>query len=145
MGISTDIALWCQRLWDSILAISTDIALWCQRLWDSILELPNVIAEGIKDIFVPDSGYIDEAYSAFVEELKFKFNLDTTVFESLFDNETPVQDQYVEYSIFGLGNVKFKALDTEFLRDGVSYFRPFIRGFFASFICSVLPSTTPEL
>ena len=43
--------------------------------------------------------------------------------------ETPVGDEYMDYYIPGVGNFEFKVLDTKFFVDGVTYFRPFIRGF----------------
>lgn len=61
--------------------------------------------------------------------MKSKFNLDTTVFESLFDSSSPVEDEYMDYTIVGVGSFKLKVLDSSFLKQGVEYFRPFIRGF----------------
>lgn len=58
-----------------------------------------------------------------------KFNFDTEFFEGLFSMETPVKDQYVDYEVPGVGSFEFKVLDTKFFVDGVTYFRPFIRGF----------------
>jgi hypothetical protein len=85
--------------------------------------------EGIKDVFIPDTAYIDSAYSGFVEDLKEKFSLDTTAFETLFDNEKPVEDVTADYYIPGVGNFKLKMLDVSFFKDGVNAFRPIIRGF----------------
>lgn len=58
-----------------------------------------------------------------------KFSIDTDVFKDLFTSEQPVEDIEVDYNISGLGNIHFKALDTSFFKDGVAYFRPFVRGF----------------
>ena len=58
-----------------------------------------------------------------------KFSFDTGFFETLMDSEQPVSDIYADYNISGVGSFKLKLLDTKFLVDGVTYFRPFIRGF----------------
>ena len=64
-----------------------------------------------------------------MEELKFKFNIDTGAFEGLFNGSKAVEDVDGNYNISGVGSFNLTFLDTEFLRDGVEYFRPFIRGF----------------
>lgn len=58
-----------------------------------------------------------------------KFSFDTSFFENLFDGEQPVTDTYMDYDIAGVGSFKLKVFDAKFLVDGVTYFRPFIRGF----------------
>lgn len=58
-----------------------------------------------------------------------KFSFDTEFFDTLFDDERPVTDIFADYNIVGVGSFNFKFLDTQFLYDGVTYFRPFIRGF----------------
>lgn len=55
--------------------------------------------------------------------------MDTSAFESLFDNESAVTDIETDYNIPGVGNFKLKLFDSSFFVDGVTYFRPFIRGF----------------
>lgn len=59
--------------------------------------------------------------------MKFSFNTD--FFDTLFDAERPVTDIYGDYAVSGVGSFKLKMLDTKYLYDGVTYFRPFIRGF----------------
>lgn len=102
---------------------------WLSDIWDSIKSLPKSILDGIKDIFVPDSGYIDTAFNSFINDIKAKFNIDTSAFENLFTSEKPVEDVYIDYEINGIGKKKFKVLDTSFLKQGVEFFRPIIRGF----------------
>lgn len=58
-----------------------------------------------------------------------KFNIDTGAFQGLFDGSQAVEDVYVDYNISGVGAFNLKVLDTKFFVDGVTYFRPFIRGF----------------
>lgn len=58
-----------------------------------------------------------------------KFGFDTEFFEALFDGEMSVQDVYTDYEISGVGTFTLKVLDTKFFVEGVTYFRPFIRGF----------------
>lgn len=58
-----------------------------------------------------------------------KFGVDTGFFENLFTGEKAVDDIKGNVSIYGIGSFNSKFLDASFLVDGVSYFRPFIRGF----------------
>lgn len=58
-----------------------------------------------------------------------KFSFDTEFFEGLFQGESVVSDVYEEYEIPNVGTFNFKFFDTKFFVDGVTYFRPFIRGF----------------
>lgn len=58
-----------------------------------------------------------------------KFSFDTAFFENLLDSEQPVTDTYMDYTLSGVGTFKLKVFDAKFLVDGVTYFRPFIRGF----------------
>lgn len=66
---------------------------------------------------------------AFIETIDMKFGFDPTFMTNLFGGEQPVKDINADYHIAGLGTFNFKFLDTHFLYEGVSYFRPFIRGF----------------
>lgn len=81
------------------------------------------------DVFIPDAGYIEEKFNEFLANMKRRFGIDTGMFESLFTSEKPVEDIYVDYSILGLGNFHLKVFDTSYFVQGVTYFRPFIRGF----------------
>lgn len=58
-----------------------------------------------------------------------KFSFDTEFFDTMFDDERPVTDVFADYTIPGVGKFNFKFFDTQYLYDGVTYFRPFIRGF----------------
>lgn len=78
---------------------------------------------------MPDSDYIDRVLDNFVNELKMKFSFDTEFFEQLFEAETPVTDIYVDYTIPYVGDFNFKVLNASVFTQGVTYFRPFIRGF----------------
>ena len=95
--------------------------------------LPSKIIDGmingIKAIFVPDTEYIDQKMDAFTDMLKEKFNFDTAIFEDLFQKEAPVTDVDMEYDIPGLGVMHLPVLDVSFFKQGIVYFRPYIRGF----------------
>lgn len=96
---------------------------------DAVLSLPTLILDGIKAIFIPDEGYIQESFDSFLEEMKMKFNLDTSAFENLFQGEAPVSDVNVDYRIPGVGQFNLKVFESSYLSQGVGYFRPIIRGF----------------
>lgn len=96
---------------------------------DAILSLPTLILDGIKAIFIPDAEYIDTAFNGFLNELKMKFGIDTGFFESLFQGESAVEDVEGNYTIPGVGAFNLTFLDASWIVQGVTYFRPFIRGF----------------
>lgn len=102
---------------------------WLKDIWQAIIDIPSLILNGIVDIFIPDAEYIEEKFNEFLEDMKRRFGIDTGMFEGLFSSEKPVEDIYVDYSLFGIGNFHLKVFDTSFFVDGVTYFRPFIRGF----------------
>lgn len=85
--------------------------------------------DGIKEIFIPDKEVLQSTFNDCVKDIKMKFGFDTSVFEDLFDGERPVEDVEGNYTISGVGTFKLKFLDTSFLKDGISFFRPLIRGF----------------
>lgn len=96
---------------------------------NAVLSLPNLILDGIKSIFIPDTNHIKDRMDSFVDEMGMKFAFDTEFFEDLFQAEKPVEDIDMDYNISGVGDFKLKVLDTSFFVQGVTYFRPFIRGF----------------
>lgn len=103
---------------------------------DKIVNLPNTILDGIKGIFVPDEGAIEQAFYDFLRELEMKFNFNTEFFKGLFfdPDGTPLEGSAVtdvkgEYEIPGVGKFNLTFMDSEFLYQGVEFFRPFIRGF----------------
>lgn len=100
-----------------------------KSIWETLTNLPQLIVDGIKDIFIPDVEYIQSSFNSFIAELKMKFGFDTDFFDGLFDSERPVTDIFVDYTIPSVGDFRLKVFDTKYLYDGVSYFRPFIRGF----------------
>lgn len=100
-----------------------------ERLESALTALGDAIIDGLKAIFVPDTNYINDAFGGFIDDLKSKFNVDTTAFESLFSEEKVLDDVEGEYEISGVGKFNFKFLDTSFLKNGIEFFRPFVRGF----------------
>lgn len=91
--------------------------------------MPTLIVNGIKEIFVIDVDYVKDSTTDFADYIKTQFGVDTSVFENLFQNETPVEDVEMDYNIPYVGDFHLKVLDASFLKDGVEFFRPIIRGF----------------
>lgn len=89
----------------------------------------DAIRETLLEIFVADPEYIQQRMGEFTEFLQLKFGIDTSSFEHLFENEQVIDDVYMDYNISGVGSFNLKVFDTGFFKDGVNYFRPFIRGF----------------
>lgn len=96
---------------------------------ESILSFPDKILDKIKEIFIPDVESINESFNGFLDDLKMKFNYDTSAFESLFNASSPVEDKKENYNIYGLGSFNLTFFDSDPLKKGVEFFRPIIRGF----------------
>ena len=118
VSLPSNLKVYFDNLVDSLLVV-----------WEAITSLPELILEGIKSIFIPDDEYIEESFNGFLNELKMKFSLDTSVFESLFSSESPVTDTNIDYNISGVGSLNLKVFDSKYLVQGVTFFRPFVRGF----------------
>lgn len=104
---------------------------WLVSIVESIKNLPNLIFEGIKSIFVPDTEVIKNQFDSTIQNIQGIFNLNIDSFEGLFNSmsEQPVTDVKGEYNINGLGTMEITFLKADYLRQGVDFFRPFIRGF----------------
>lgn len=119
--------------WQGVTQGITDFKDLAEGYFDGLIEgvigIPNAIKEKLEEIFVPDTEEIEGEFTAFLELLQTEFSFDTEFFENLFEDGEPVTDIYTDYTIPGVGEFNLKVFDTEFLVQGVEYFRPFIRGF----------------
>lgn len=93
------------------------------------MAIPEAIWDMLVDLFIPDTEYIEQKFGEFRQEMVMKFSFDTAFFEGLFSSESPVTDTYMDYNLPGVGAFHLKVFDVKFLIDGVTFFRPFIRGF----------------
>lgn len=100
-----------------------------ETVWQAITSLPEKIADSVKDIFVPDNEYIETQFDGFLNEMKMKWGFSDSFMHGLFDNETAVTDIKSDYTIPGVGSFKLTMFDSSFFVQGITYFRPFIRGF----------------
>lgn len=104
-------------------------------IWESIKSLPLTIAEKvgdvIKGIFIPDTETIKGQFTDMVENVERSFNLQLNSLDWLVEGvtEKPLTDEKVDYTIPGVGTFNLTILDTSFLKQGIEYFRPLIRGF----------------
>lgn len=66
-----------------------------------------------------------------VERIERSMGLETDSLEWFKDSieEQPIEDIDGEYYISGVGTFNLKFFDTGFLKQGIEYFRPLIRGF----------------
>ena len=71
----------------------------------------------------------------FIDEFTNRFAVDTEFFDFLYDDEKAVDDIYMNYAVPGVGDFKLKVMDASFIKQGVEYFRPFIRGFLILLLC----------
>lgn len=73
---------------------------------------------------------IDTHIQAFTEEILMKFGIQLDFFSVIFEQEMPVTDIVIpSYEIYGVGHFVIQVLETKYFVQGITYFRPFIRGF----------------
>ena len=98
-------------------------------MWHSITDLPNKIGLLIKDIFVPDTDELDYKIDAMVENISSQLGVQFNTLDRLFSRERAPEDVEENYNLSGVGTLKLKFFDSEYLIQGVAYMRPYIRGF----------------
>ena len=64
-----------------------------------------------------------------IDTIKSRFGFQEFHFDSIANNSIAPTDIEKNYTVNGLGTMKFKFFDSKYLIQGVEYFRPFIRGF----------------
>lgn len=101
------------------------------NVWDAVKSLPDLILEGLKAIFVPDTEVIKSQFNDMVASVSESFGLINWSYEDMTNswNEKPAEDVTGEYQIHGLGKMDLTFFNAEYLQKGVEYFRPVIRGF----------------
>lgn len=126
-------------VWQSLSDIPSKIAdklsSFFSDLKDAILGLPNLILEGIKDIFIPDTAVIEANLDATVDNISSQLGVQFNTLDRLFDREAAPEDVTEEYNLPGVGNLQLKFFDSDFLISGVALMRPYIRGFLVLLLC----------
>lgn len=141
---------WLQKIWDNLTEGFRNIVNSINSLAGSIgsffSDLGNMIAskfqelgeaiggffenllEGIKNFFIPNTDNINAIIDDLVSSVEGKFGFDSFDMEALFGTEEAPTDISAEYEIYG-HKQKFVFADFSWLKQGVDFFRPYIRGF----------------
>lgn len=102
---------------------------------ESIASLPSkivdLIVEGIKGIFIPDTEEIKAQFNNMVSDIQRSFGLQVDSLEWLVNGvtEESITDTKADYNIPGVGAFNLTFLDSTYLKQGIEFFRPLIRGF----------------
>lgn len=100
------------------------------NVWNAIKDLGTTILDGIKAIFIPDTAVIRTNFDNMVATIKTKLGFNTGDLYALENiGSEPITDTKGSYSIAGVGTFNLTFLDTSFLKKGIEYFRPLLRGF----------------
>lgn len=95
-----------------------------------IKELGTTILDGIKAIFIPDTEVIRTNFDNMVATIKSKLGFDTGDLYALENiGAEAITDTTGSYTISGVGTFNLTFLDTSFLKQGIEFFRPLLRGF----------------
>lgn len=104
-----------------------------KSLWESISSLPSkigeIILEGVKEIFIPDTAEIEAELDATVDNISSQLGVQFNTLDRLFDREVAPEDVNGEYNLPGVGKLQVKYFDSDFLISGIALMRPYIRGF----------------
>ena len=96
--------------------------------YEFVITIPEKIFEGIKRIFIPDTNKIQSSINSLQNVAKSKFGVETVDLSGIMGVGTEVTNHSGTVEILGYS---FSAdfLDVTYLIQGVSTFRPYIRGF----------------
>lgn len=94
---------------------------------DGDVSLYNII----KSVFVPEPEVVKSQMVGLVEDISHTFNLTIDSDQWLVDSftEEAIPDEKGQYHISGVGTLELTFFDTSFLKRGIEFFRPIIRGF----------------
>lgn len=92
-------------------------------------KIVDLVVEGIKGIFIPDTDEIKGQFDATVDNISSQLGVQFNTLDRLFDREVAPEDVTSEYNIPGVGTLNLKFFDTDYLIKGVALMRPYIRGF----------------
>lgn len=133
---------WFKSLWETIKGIPNlvfnafvdalnNIGGKIKDVWQAVTDLPSLILEGIKAVFIPDTEELKADVLGLVDSVSHTFNLGIDSKDWLVDSfsEQAVSDVESDYKIHGVGTFHLTFLDVTYLKRGVEYFRPIIRGF----------------
>ena len=122
-----------KSIWESIQNLSGTIVNGIvdrlSHVWDAITSLASNILNGIKEIFIPDLNEIEIMFNNAINSIKSKFGFQDFHFDAMSSSASAPADVEQNYNINGIGSLRLKFFDAEFLIKGVEFFRPFIRGF----------------
>lgn len=100
-----------------------------QSVIDAVTAIPSLILDGIREIFIPNTEHIDDIWSDTVDTISAKFGFVSYDLGDLFSQSKEIEDIQGDYTFYGLGTLNLTFFDTQYLKQGLLYFRPFIRGF----------------
>lgn len=89
--------------------------------------IANLILDGVKSIFIPDPDHLEGEFMGLLEELNDVYSFDFDL-DSLFSAGKEPEDIYDYYPVAGK-SLPVLFVSWHYLKKGVEYFRPYIRGF----------------
>lgn len=99
-----------------------------KTVWESLTNLPGLILDGIKSIFIPESGNIQQIFDDTLNDIKSKTGIHIFDLNTIVNGSSPPSDIEGSYN-GGLWSYTGKFVDFTFLITAVNHFRPYIRGF----------------
>lgn len=112
-----------QSAFDNVVSAITSVG-------NFIKDLGTTIIDGIKSIFIPDTDVIRANFDNMVATIKTKLGFNTGDLYALENiGSEAITDTKGNYSISGVGTFNLTFLDTSFLKQGIEFFRPLLRGF----------------
>lgn len=101
---------------------------WLGDILESITDIPELVLDGIRNIFVPDIDVIKSEFDGLMSTLKSKLGVDVYDLDSLFITSSAPEDIEASYSV-GLFSYSGKFVDFTWFIYAVERLRGYIRGF----------------
>jgi hypothetical protein len=105
-----------------------------RSILDFLKSIPTLIINGIKSIFVPSDGFIEDAIDEIKTSFNEKFGGGNWMVSDAFGAEKAMDNQNVTMN-FGGYEFTFTIIDWSYAKNAIDDFRPYIRGFLALLLC----------
>lgn len=137
LNLKTALSGWFNDVIENIKNIPSALADWFNDIIEHIKNIPDLILSGIKSLFVPEEGYLDEKLESLEKKYLGMLGFSVEDFENTlkkFSDEKAIDDVVITYNIGGVQK-EITILDTSFLVYGVDFMRPYVRGFIVLLMC----------
>ena len=100
-----------------------------RNIAQSIASLPSLIAEKIKDVFVPDPDVLQDSIDTLKDDIMDTFGIDYDDIGDAFGEASSDLDLSTTFNLYGLSSFNAKYFDSTYLVEIMDDLNPYIRAF----------------